>query len=433
MSTSSTFEAALDQLLAEAKWGPAIEDGLGLKITASAAGGNVVVTTTHPELNRLGASVPLNRLQGWYIWATVNDQERSITTLSVSGGTATITGSGTNFTATSSTTFYILRFSIDFIRDLFNDGLNDMTVECMLPLMHGPTDGDLQDSDTVDASWTESNATDVPQTTAAEVWIGARSLVVTDSGSGGGYAESGNIRVGRGKRSTMHAIGKSDEGTSALRAVGGVSGTLETVSFTQEDWLYIKKDVTAGSSDEGITLRLLESTASAAGDWQFAWIVKHDSYVFRLPSWADARFRIKAISYAEFLASGDEADTWLADSVQFKRLREWEEYEYVSHEAAANPHMVILKPYQDMTRPYFVHIECPWSAPYGVSALLTTIATATLCPLNLLIPYAKKLLGKRGGQQFAEIGADGASTYDKRRQAHLTQKTKREVTVRAIF
>lgn len=432
MATSSTLEQVLDALLAAARSGPALEDGLGLKVTANVSG-STTFTTTHPELNRLGANTPSTRLSGWYAWASDNDQERMITGTTVSSGTATVTCSGTNFTSDASSTLYILRFSIELIREVINDALEEITVECILPLAHGPTDFDLQDSDTVDNSWTESNATDTVQTTASEVWAGARSLVVTDSGSGGGYTESDTVRAGHGKRVWAHAIAKSDTGTSALRVVDDSSNTEATVSFTQEDWLYIKKEVALGSTDEGVKLRLLESTASAVGDWQFAWVVKEDSRIFRLPSWADGRFRIKAISRAVFDSAGDEADTWLADSVRFERLVEGEDYRYADHTADANPHAVIVKPHVNLSDAYFVHIESSWANPYGVAATLSTIAQTTLCPLRLLVPYMKKLAGERFGEGFARLKEAGEKELTVRLPQHEPDRPEPEIKVKRMF
>ena len=432
MATSSTLEATLDELLDSCALGPALEDRLGLKITANVSG-STTFTTTHPELNRLGANTPSTRLSGWFAWASDNNEERMITGVTVSSGTATVTVSGANFTSDASSTLYILRVSIDVLRNLMNDALAELTVECKIPLAHGPDDYDLQDSDTVDTSWTETNATDTVQVTAAEVWAGARSLVVTDSGSGGGYTQSGLVRIGHGKKAWAFAIGKSDTGTSALRVIDDSGNTEQTVSFTQEDWMFIKKEVTAGAADEGLRLQLLETSVSGVGDWQFAWIVKEDSRIFRLPSWADARFKIKYIARAVFDIEGDEDDTWMADSVEFKRLRENDDYHYADNSGDANPHSVIMKPHVNLSEPLFVVIDCSWANPYGVSAIFALIGSLTNCPMRLLLPYMKKYVAERCGKIFEAIGEQGKDELRVRLPEHATLAPKQEVQVNTMM
>ena len=397
MATATAFSTVLDELLDSVRHGPALEDALGIKLTGCTVNAGATFTTTHPEMNRLGANTPSGRLQGWYAYAVADAEERMITTVASSAGICTVTVT-LAFTGEAAATVYITRVPISVLLNHANIALSKILIEGMIPLYHGPDDADLQDSDTVDASWAESNATDTVQTTDAEVWQGARSLVVTDSGSGGGYTRSGVVRMGQGARGTAFAIAKSDAGTSALRVNDQGGTALETVPFTQEEWLFIKKPFGLASDDEGCVLDLLESTASAAGDWQFAWVVKEGNGAFRLPEHVDRYFRVKGVARAIFREPGSEADTWLADSVEFESLRRDSgagdgDYRFNVRHADANPNWVYILNRSLLTEPLFLILDMPASAPYGVAAALTTLASTSLVPQAWFVAYMKYMLG----------------------------------------
>ena len=416
MSTATAFSTVLDQLLDECRHGPALEDGLGIKITGATVNAGVTFTTTHPEINRLGANGPADRLQGWYVYVVADAEERMITTVAFSGGVATITVT-TAFTGEAAATLYITRAPVSALLSHANIALSKIIIEGMIPLYHGPDDADLQDSDSIDASWTETNATDTEQTTDAEVLQGARSLVVTDSGSGGGYTRSSTVRMGQSRRGTAFAIAKSDTGTSALRVNDQGGTALETVNFTQEEWLFIKKQFSLASDDEGCTLDLLEVTAGAAGDWQHAWVVKEGNGAFRLPEYIDRHFRVTGIARAIFHESGPEADTWLADSVEYERLRRDEDYRFNVRHGDANPNWIYLTREAVarglLTEPLFLILAMPASAPYGVSAALTTVASTSIVPQEWLVAYMKYMIGKYYPSIKPGLEQEGMAQYNK--------------------
>ena len=439
MAYSTTFSAFVDQLLVEPGLVGSVDQRFGYKLTAATVTANTI-TTTDREIIRLGANYVDNRFQGWHLYLASAGEEAMVTNMSVSSNTATLNFIGLSATTSGTpTTVYLLRHcSWSELRNAVNDVLEYIPVECQIPLYHGPTDADMQDSDTVDASWTESNATDSLQTTAAEVWNGARSLVVTDSGSGGGYTASAVMRMGHSEQGTAYAIVKADTGTVALRVTDNGGNTVETVSTTQEDWVFIKKQFTLDSTDEGAALRLMGTTASAEGDWQFAWIVRHSSRIFRLPGWIDERFKVKGISRAYFRTPGDEADTWLADDVEFVALRgpEWDdqrEWRPVFAQADANPHRIVLEDHCRLDEPLFLTIESNYALPYGVAAIfsgatsLLADAVTTTCPPHLLTARVKQWIGAMWQTEYAGLEARGVQEYASRLRSRETPQPKTPV------
>src|SRR3990167_7345371 len=96
MATATAWSSVLDQLLDE-------RPGLGWKFTGTSTSSGATTTTTDPEINKLFVSGD-ERYQSLFLYipsavaGSVN-QIRSLTTASVSAGTATLTGRG-NFDAT---------------------------------------------------------------------------------------------------------------------------------------------------------------------------------------------------------------------------------------------------------------------------------------------------------------------------------------------
>lgn len=402
MATSTTFLNFMAQLAAEPSLTAIeVENRFVYKFSAATIG-NSSLTTLDPNMVKLGTAINPQRFQGMHVYLETAAEERVATTCTLSGSTLTLNfiGGGNATNQAGATNVWLSKVSWTEMRALVNDALELEFVECFIPLNHGPNSADLQDSDTVDTDWNEANATDTVQTTAAEVFMGARSLVVTDSGSGGGYTASTTVRMGHSKQGYAFAIAKSDTGTSALRVVDDGGNTLETVSFTQEDWLLIKKQFRLASDDEGAALRLLESTASAAGDWQFAWIVKDGIRLFELPSWVDERFKLKGIARATFYEQGDEADTWLADSIDLESLMEsdtWQknDFHYINRMGDSHPHRVLLEPHIRLDEPLFLIAEAPWTEPYGVAATYSTDASTSFCPMQVLTARCRLLIADR--------------------------------------
>lgn len=400
-----------------------VESRLGYTFTAATIS-NTSLTTTDPQIVKLGANYVAVRLQGMHLYLATAAEERTITTMSVSGSTATINfvGGGNATNQAGATTVHLLRVPWSELKALANDALEFIPCQCLYPLAHGPDDFHMQDNNTT--SWTGSNTTLTKQTTASEVNIGARSLSITLT-SAAGYAESTVLRTAFDKQVIAHVIGKHDTGTgSVVRILDNAGTTLDTVSFTQEDWQYIKKTVTAGSTARGVKFRLAGTDNNDQLDVGPAWFVRPATNVFRLPAAIDARFKVRDIIALDFYEGTNEGDVYLADAFIPTRLIKDEDYEMNFRPGDANPSMVVIKNRAYMTLPLFVVAEIPYSAPYGVSAVFTTDASTTNCDPHVLIAYWKKLIGANYKQNFPQAEDRGDREYAERTRAREQGRTK---------
>ena len=293
---------------------------------------------------------------------------------------------------------------------LMQDALDYVKAQVMIPLRHGPASADMQGS-AVDSDWTESGASDTVDATASEVFKGAQSLTVTDSGSGNGYTQSALSPIGQGKGVSIFGIVKSDTGTSKLVALDGAGNEQASISTTQEDWMLLMKHVQFDAADEQIRLRLQEVAASDAGDWQMAWFVKEDDYIFRL-TYLSERQRVEGIAVGKPQVSGPEADTYLAGSMDFtERLEEGVHYKCYRPRADANPAYIQMLPkgYKYMREPLFLVLSAPYSAPYGAAIAFSAETDETDCPLDDFLAQCKILLAERWPAKFADAGKRGES------------------------
>src|SRR3990167_2157047 len=186
MAVTTALSLAVDELLRRVP-------GLGIKFTGTASASGLTLTTTNNVVTKGGASVYssteyLNRYLYIPTASSAADLEHGIDSHSVTGGAATNTPRGANYGATyTAVTMYILALPVADILSIANAALANKSLLCetRIPLLSGPTDGDMQA--TVDTDWTEHGvgAADAKQTTAAEVLWGLRSMEVTSTVAGG--------------------------------------------------------------------------------------------------------------------------------------------------------------------------------------------------------------------------------------------------------
>ena len=418
---TTTFLTALDQLLDEVTALNIEEGALGYKFTANV--GTTSLTTTDAEIIKLGASGPSTRFQGWFGYASDNTEERPVGTLSISGGTATLTNLGANYTSDSSSTFYLLRIPVAKIKALMNDALEFIPIECMVPLRHGPDDADTQSSAT--SSWTASNCTVAKQTTAAEVLWGTRSMSLTDT-TGGGTATSTTMRVEQAGVVTAHTILKADTGTWTWRFLDNGSNAFSLdISFTEEDWVYARQTISLATDDEGLIGRFVGTSNNDQCDVQAMWFVKHSNNMFLLPSWIDERFKLKAVSYGVLRNGAQGTHQWVASAINWATLREGADYRLINRYADANPTWIEMLNNCWYNDPVFLTVECPASAPYGITATFSADADTTTVPAHVLVAYTKMLLGRRYGQdvaKWAKLEVLGEREYKERWMARRTER-----------
>ena len=326
---------ARDQLLDE----PGCR-GMGWKITATATASGLTASTTDPRVAR--AAVASEGLTGYWLYfpsgASAN-QVRMIASVSVSSGTTTITTDGPNYNETlTGVTAYILSVDPNHINSLFNDALAELFTEFEIPLAHGPTDYDM--SAAADTDWTESGATDTKTTTAADVFSGRQAMTVANAGAGD-YTRSGVVRLGQSRKALFFGVWKADVGTGVLRLRDSANTSLDTLSHDEEEFVYGAKLYAGSSTVEGVELDLEGTESTADIDWDCAGIVRPEDYIFRLPSWIDHRFNLRAVCKARWHTSKD-TNLWYAFSKTLEALQEGVHYRYIRRPGEANPYAIEL-------------------------------------------------------------------------------------------
>lgn len=419
---STAFSAIVDQLLTEpGLTGPVISNRLGYKFSAATIG-NTSLTTTDPQIVRIASNTPSNIYASWYIYLFTAGEERVVTTTTIAGSTATMNfiGGGNATNQASPTTVYLTQIPWSEIKAAANDGLEYIPCECIDVLRHGPDDAFMQANNTT--SWTGTNGTVAKQTTDTEVLHGKRSTSLTLT-AGSGYMTSTTSRIGQDEAALVQALAKADTGTGILRSLDHAGNTISSsydVSFTQEQWLYIRKWVNVASDDEGIALRVLGTDNNDQIDVQAAWIVNAAENVFRLPSYIDERFKLKAVARRQYMQSGRESDTWLANSYRDIRLQEDVDYRFINLPSDANP--LGLEMITDWFRrePIMLFSETPYSAPYGVSATFSADSDTTNCRPHLLTAYLKKWIGSQLPGAFPDAERRGEREFKERMHASRT-------------
>ena len=388
------------------------EEGLGFSFTAVTGYAATTITTADPRFMFGGAAASAERYRGGYIYRrlrAVGEQIRMANSLTNTSSLATLTHFGPDWSTLTDTDAEMVAMDPDELHRIFEDALDELMAPCPVLLAHGPADWDMQASTTGEWDAGLTNATFAAQTTSSEVFRGARSKVLTLTGAAG-YTEADSlVRFGQGQQGSAYAIVKADIGTGIFRILDQGGNTVESVSFTQEQWLLIKKHFTLGADDEGARIRILGTDNLDAIDVQMAGVVRRNEPFFYMPSWYTDKMNLKGVSRIASAVAGRETDTSLAGSIQWESLSEGTDYQKVSAQADANPFGVQILNTALMNEPLFLMIECPYSAPYGVAAPFTAETDETDCPLDLLLAQVKILLGGRYPKKYPTLKAIGAA------------------------
>lgn len=331
--------------------------------------------------------------------ATAADYERYLSTLTAATGLITITGSYADTTITSESVEIWMDPEIrvsTHINPLLADAVSQLRVLCHVPLGHGPLDYDMQASGITNWPDGSTGTTPAKQTTTTEVAAGARSLVVTDSGSGGGYTQSALYPLRANGDVNVFAIVKAATGTAKLTVLDENGSTQAILSTTEEDWVLLWKRVTMAGAEK-IRLRPSSVAASDSGVWQAAWFARADDFhyaISRVPGWITAPHHVVGLSIGWPQVSAG-TDAYHYGSMLFERLTEGVDYYCQRPSADANPTAIFLLKPGLAQYPLFIDVSSPASEPYGVTAAFTAETDTTFLSKELLLAQAKILLGER--------------------------------------
>jgi hypothetical protein len=401
MAVTTTWETILDRLLNEVQ-------GLGLKASGTATSATQTVTTVDARIAAGGDNQVSTRYEGRFLYipsATAANQLRSILNIDTVESTAvtTITVADTYDATFTDVSFYILADTPSALLAIANKALQGLHFDGESPLAHGPLDHDMQVSGA--SNWTATNSTAAKVTTAASVWSMAQAMTVTDGGSGGGYVESALNPVTAGESVMIHLIAKGD---GRLEVLDASSNELASMEFDSETWTYGWYQLSVDVSQ--IKFRLVSDDASGVTTWQGAWFTREES-LFRLPTGLSGnRISIEGLSVARFweTTTGEGVGQWYAgDSPLYTSLKRGTDWQAPPRKGDANPRLIRLLRGMSRSEPLFVLSKSPYSAPYGIASTLSTLASTTICPEDLIVAKMKEIIGKQYAEVWPQMAEEG--------------------------
>ncbi|KKK80524.1 hypothetical protein LCGC14_2822630, partial [marine sediment metagenome] len=256
-------------------------------VTGSAAN----VSTTATTLTDTDESMTVDEWAGYTIYAggqTLDVTSNTATVLTGTGGWSE-GGSGPGAVVwTVGTRYVISDDSPVFLRRVIGRILTNMYEPSFFPLsLHimGNNANDMEAS-TVATDYSSTNATNATESTI--IHNGAQSLKVTDSGSGGGYANTGNIGIPENKSlyaAIMCYVTSGDSATFRVIDVTDSNATIEDATTDEPSWMELVYQYTVPSDCEQIDFRLIADSASDVIYWDDFQTWASGRHVYSLPSW----------------------------------------------------------------------------------------------------------------------------------------------------
>lgn len=273
------------------------------------------------------------------------------------------------------------------VLDAANRALEFVNYQTMLPLSHmGDNDGDMASSATT--SWTALQSSTLSKvTTAAKTPYGLRSLRAVNSSPSGG-AQSVSIPINQNRPFTAFAIGSASVGSCGMIlldatnsvAIGNTISSAELApQLLQHPW------DSSPSNCKAIAFQLFGLSASADLAWNGVWLYKLDALRINLPSYVSEAFKVPTIMQSKPRYVSQTAYVYPAESLEFTKLEEGNDYELLFHQADANPYAVQFnkKDYYDW--PLWVEA----SIPYAQQGTFAAEGDTTNCPVHLFMPRFK--------------------------------------------
>lgn len=402
---------------------------LGMKLTlATVDNGVATATTTDPRCMIGGTDSFVGesgaRYSGWFLWVpgltTAGDRIRTVVSFAISATVATFTVNRIYNAGDTTETAYLLTLGPDQLVGLLNDALAREHFQTTV-LFTEIVDGDMQTSGV--GAWTDSGSTSSKVTTAANVPFElTQSLRVLNAGR----TRPALVRIPRGQTLYACAICRADVGTAVLRVADASDTEIDTLSTTQEDWMFLWKRVTPDAAVEGAYFEPGSLAGADDSYWGGVGFLRPGARNFMLPSWMAEPWQFRGLSIARFPVTGTASGEELAASRQLERLEEGVNFRLYFPEAAANPSWVELN--ADYTGyPLFL----TGLRPYGdIDTLSVSDLTATTrCNLNLVVARARHLLGEYSPADFGRHYNKGLADADAIRRGQYQQQPKKQGSV----
>jgi len=258
-------------------------------VTGSAAN----VSTTATTLTDTDESMTVDEWAGYTIYAggqTLDVTSNTATVLTGTGGWSE-GGSGPGAVVwTVGTRYVISDDSPVFLRRVIGRILTNMYEPSFFPLsLHimGNNANDMEAS-TVATDYSSTNATNATESTI--IHNGAQSLKVTDSGSGGGYANTGNIGIPENKSlyaAIMCYVTSGDSATFRVIDVTDSNATIEDATTDEPSWMELVIPFSVPSGCEQIDLLMSGGTSGDVTYWEDIQVWRAGTGVYPVPSWLE--------------------------------------------------------------------------------------------------------------------------------------------------
>ncbi len=136
-------------------------------------------------------------------------------------------------------------------------------------------------------NWTAVNSTVATETGAENVWRGRRSIKVTDSGSGGGYARSARINVHAGNTVHVECVARGDAGKEVDLTLYDVTNSAEIVSKThaEERFQLLWADASIPTGCKQVDVYLKVNDTSGVGYFDDVALWDHNRRSLPVPGW----------------------------------------------------------------------------------------------------------------------------------------------------
>lgn len=394
----------------------------GFNFTAS-SNASTAVTTADPRLR--DSRLAVNQYEhAWIFRPGLTGADRIKPAGDLASATGVLDQLGSSWVNTADTNFELLALHPDVLHNLVNDALELELTDWESVLTPGPAlqlqDADMESSDTwgtVTDTSVSNIGTNAKNTDAAEVWSGQRSSRWITNAAGG-YAQSSLLRVRSSTTLTYWAVLKADGGTARLRLVDQDGTSIDSITTTEEQWTFLRRTVTVGSGVEGVRLRFIGDANLDEIDVDLFGIQPYGERIYRLPSWADERFKIAALAFLTFTDGLSGSDTWNANSRRVNRMTEGVDWRYINNPQAANTLLIEILNRDALQHPLVVIGKRPWSD----FQTLTLDTDSTNCTLHVIVRRIKFLLGVRYPERFPGLAREALQEVRASEAARRTQR-----------
>ena len=365
--------------------------GLAFTGTAASITGSTITDTIAFQDSSLGN----NHYRGYYIYrpdVAAASQVRKI--VSHVNSTGVLTHGGATWADTTDLDYEIVGLlHPDEINNAIIRSLHRIYFETQTVLYGRVTDGDMDANNTT--SWTDVlTPTKSKVTSAGNVLTGLRALRVLNADAALEGVQSVTMRgFPANSWVYVHAAMRADVGEGRLQLYDVTNSTaLATVTCSEEAWSHLWLKYQLGSTTEEIAIRLLGTADLADIYWDHVACYVAEDRVLPAPSSLDDPWKFLKLREMRYTRSVSSQSNGGYDAAYSRSPQDW-----------SQPSAFNLEPFHLETNPYQIQLHRPipsnelwvqYKRPWSDTETLSTDASTTLCPLEMLYAYATQELAQ---------------------------------------